>query len=73
MWKTEAEISAFFLSGISFNLDESPTAQEAVDLATEKCKLCYENKHIQACVKLSKAELSQEVRFLGQTVRVGEA
>lgn len=46
MWKREAEISAFFLSGISFNLDESSAAQEAVDLATEKSKLCYENKHI---------------------------
>lgn len=46
MWKREAEVSAFFLSGISFNSDESSAAQEAVDLATEKSKLCYENKHI---------------------------
>lgn len=37
----------FFLSGISFNLDESSAEQEAVDLATEKSKLCYENKHTQ--------------------------
>lgn len=39
-------LRSFFLAPLS-TLDEIPTAQEAVDLATEKSKLCYENKHIQ--------------------------
>lgn len=59
----------FLLFGISFNLDKSSAAQEAVDLATEKSKLCYENKHIQS-VWSPTWSFYGRLKFPGQTGKV---